>query len=140
MEGGANEAARLERENALFGDSLVFHGASYAATVVQIGRSGPRAFTTTAGFPLEFVPQNDPTQLHVGDTLHVKVVGGGEPVSGIGIDARNIADSAETGDPWLSMSADANGVAHLPLAKPGPWLRCVRASPTPELPSPRELP
>lgn len=122
LEGGVSEAARLERENALAGDSLVFHGASYAATVVQVGRSGSRAFSSTAGFPLEFVPQNDPAQLHVGDTLHVKVLGGGKPAAGIGIDARNIADSAEAQNPWTSLSADANGVVHLALPKPGPWL------------------
>lgn len=122
IEGGASEAARLERENVLAGDSVVFHGASYAATVVQVGRSGPRAFSSTAGFPLEFVPLNDPAQLHVGDTLHVRVLGGGKPVDGIGIDARNAADTAETPNPWTSVSADANGVVHLALPKAGPWL------------------
>lgn len=122
LEGGTSEAARLERENALTGDSIVFHGASYAATVVQVGRSGARAFSLTAGFPLEFVPLNDPAQLHVGDTLHVKVLGGGKPVAGIGIDARNVSDSAETQNPWTTLSADANGVLHLALPKPGPWL------------------
>ena len=122
IEGGASEAERLERDNALTGDSLVFHGASYAATAVQVGRSGPRAFSSTAGFPLEFVPLNDPAQLHVGDTFHVKVLGGGKPVAGIGIDARNVADTAETPNPWTSLNADANGVVHLTLPKPGPWL------------------
>lgn len=122
LEGGVSEAARLERENVLAGDSVVYHGASYAATVVQVGRSGPRAFSATAGFPLEFVPLNDPAQLHVGDTLHVRVLGGGKPVAGIGVDARNVADTAETPNPWTTLSADANGVVHLALPKGGPWL------------------
>ena len=117
LEGGTSEAARLERENVLAGDSLVFHGASYAATVVQVGRAGPRAFSSTAGFPLEFVPLSDPAHLHVGDTIHVRVLGGGKAVSGIGIDARNVADTS-----WTPLNADANGVVHLPLPQPGPWL------------------
>lgn len=121
VEGGTSEADRLERENLLVGDSLVFHGASYAATVVQVGRAGPRAFSSIAGFPLEFVPLNDPAQLHVGDTLRVTMLGGGRPVAGIGIDARNAADTAET-NPWTTVSADANGVVHLALPKAGPWL------------------
>lgn len=123
LEGGGAEAARLERENALAGhDSLVYNGASYAATVVQVGRSGARSYSRTAGFPLEFVPLNDPAMLHVGDTLHVRVLGGGRPVAGIGIDARNVADTAETPNPWTTLSGDASGVVHLPLPKPGPWL------------------
>ncbi len=116
-EGGGAEAARLERENALVGDSLVYHGASYASTVVQVGRAGPRAFSSTAGFPLEFVPLSDPTHLHVGDTLHIRVLGGGKAAASIGTDARNVADTS-----WTTLSADANGVVHLPLTKSGPWL------------------
>jgi len=121
-EGGGAEATRLERENALVGDSLVFHGASYAATVVQVGRAGARAFSLTAGFPLEFVPLSDPAHLHVGDTLRVRVLGGGKAARGIGIDARNAADSVGTENPWTTLNADANGVVHLALSKPGPWL------------------
>ena len=130
LEGGANDAARLERENVFAGqDSVVFHGASYAATLVQVGRGGPRAFATTAGFPLEFVPVTDPGQLHEGDTLHVKIIGGDAPMAGIGLDATPAMDSAATGsagstqeNTWVALTADANGVAHLPLTKSGWWL------------------
>lgn len=127
-EGGASEAARLERDNVLAGhDSAIFHGASYAATAVQVGRGGPRGFSATAAFPLEFVPVNDPAHLRVGDTLHVKVLGAGKPVPNIGVDARTIADSASAApasdqNPWTSLTADANGVAHLALPQAGPWL------------------
>lgn len=116
-EGGGAEAARLESTNALGGDSLVFHGASYASTVVQVGRAGPRAFASTAGFPLEFVPLGDPAHLHVGDTLHVRVMGGGKAIAAIGVDARNVADTS-----WTTLNADADGVVHLTLTKSGPWL------------------
>lgn len=130
LEGGATDAARLERENVFAGqDSVVFHGASYAATLAQVGRAGPRAFSTTAGFPLEFVPVNDPAQLHEGDTLHVKVVGGGAPVPGIGLDATPAMDSTpavpaggEQQNTWAALTADASGVVHLPLTKSGLWL------------------
>lgn len=73
-EGGAAEAARLERENTLAGlDSVIFTAASYAATIAQVGTGGPRAFARTSGIRLEFVPLNDPGHAHVGDTLHVKM-------------------------------------------------------------------
>lgn len=128
-EGGAAAADRLEREHTLHGaDSVVFHGASYAATVVQVGRGGERAFSRTAGFPLEFMPLTDPVSLHAGDTLRVRVLGEGRPAAGIGVDARPAADTtgaAPAGDepsPWISLQADANGIVLIPLTKSGLWL------------------
>lgn len=128
LEGGSAAADRLERENALAGhDSVVFQGVSYAATVVQVGRGGARGFGTTAGFPLELVPLNDPSSLHVGDTLHVRLLGGGQPAAHIGLDATPAdtttrAAGAEAPNLWVSVTADANGVAHIPLTRAGPWL------------------
>lgn len=126
-EGGAAEAARLERENALAGqDSLVYHATSYAEAVVEVGRGGPRAFATSTGLPLEFVPVNDPSHLHEGDTLHVKVVGNGKAVPNIGIFAGPAADTtagatASGANTSLSLVADDAGVVHLPLTKSGAW-------------------
>lgn len=127
-EGGAAEAARLERDNSLAGfDTVVYTGASYAATILQLGTGGPRAFFKTAGFPLEFVPVNDPGHVHLGDTLHVKIVGSGKPVAGIAIDATPANDTiASAGAPATNLAvtlmADANGVVHIPLTKAGPWM------------------
>lgn len=139
-EGGALEATRLEREGTLARmDSVVFDAASYASTIVDVGRGGPRAFTKQVGFPLEFVPVNDPAHVHVGDTLHVKVYGAGKPVPGIGVDAMPALDTVTTGAPAtgaapagtspssaaierVTLHADANGVVHLPLTKAGAWM------------------
>lgn len=128
LEGGSAAADRLERENTMAGhDSVSYSGASYAATVVQVGRGGARGFSTAAGFPLEFIPLNDPTALHVGDTLHVRILGGGQPAAHIGLDATP-ADSSgrtasgEAANPWVALQADANGVARVHVTKAGPWL------------------
>ena len=126
-EGGASEAARLERENAFAGqDSVVYTSGSYAFTVVEVGRGGPRAFSKSAGFALEFTPLNDPAHLHQGDTLHFKVVGAGKPVPNIGVFAGPAVDTSATAtaqqaEASLTLSADANGVVHLPLTKAGAW-------------------
>lgn len=124
LEGGAGEASRLERESALGGaDSLTYASTSYAATTVQVGRGGPRAFSRSTGFPLEFVPVSDPAHLHVGDTLHVRILGGGRPVGGLGIDASGTMDSSGTpGSVPAALLADPSGVAHVPLTKAGPWM------------------
>lgn len=124
-EGGAGEAARLERENAFVGmDSVIYTGASYAATVFELGTGGPRAFSKSAGFPLEFVPVNDPAHVHLGDTLHVKVLGAGEPVPNTSVDATPAFDStAAVGmSGAVTLTTDASGILHLPLTKAGPWM------------------
>ena len=127
-EGGTAEASRLESQNALAGqDSLVYHATSYATAVFEVGRGGPRAYSVSTGVPLEFIPVNDPAHLHVGDTLHVKVVGDGKPVPNIGVYAGPATDttaapsasgSAVTS---LTLAADNSGVLHLPLTKAAPW-------------------
>ena len=132
-EGGAAEAARLERETPFAGlDSVIFTAASYAATVVEVGSGGPRAFAKSAGIRLEFVPMNDPSHLQVGDTLHVRVLGNGSPVPGIGIelaaglDRTTDATAAVMRIPFM---ADAKGVVHISLDKAGPvMLRSAYAS------------
>lgn len=124
-EGGAAEAARLERENAFAGmDSVIYTGTSYAATAVQVGHGGPRAFSLLAGYALELVPLNDPGHLHVGDTLHVRVLAAGQPVSNIEIEAMPAIDSV-TASPApgpAALPADMNGIAHVPLTKAGAWM------------------
>ena len=130
-EGGAAEAGRLERENTLAGlDSVIFTAASYAATIAQVGAGGPRAFGKAAGLRLEFVALNDPAHAHVGDTLHVKVLGNGAPVPNIGVDLAAGVDSAASATVTrIAFNADANGIVHLPLSSAGPkMLRSAYAS------------
>ena len=132
-EGGALEAARLERENALAGlDSVIFTHAGFAATVAEIGTGGPRAFSKTAGLRLEFAPLNDPSHVHVGDTLHVRMLGNGSPVAGLGVELATALDSAAVATATVTrvaFTADAKGVVHIPLDKSGPvMLRSAYAS------------
>ena len=126
-EGGAAEAARLEADAAFMkNDSVLYISRSYAATILQLGTAGPRAFSRTAGYPLEFVPVNDPAHVHLGDTLHVRVMGNGKAVPNIGIDASPAADTTAaagtTTSEMVALKADANGIVHLPLTKAGPWM------------------
>ena len=132
LEGGAAEAARLDATNALAGqDSITFQATSYATAIIQVGRGGPRAFAVSTGVPLEFVPVNDPGHLHVGDTLHLKVVGGGTPVANIGVYGGPAIDSATAAgvsahapsgaNTSLTLATDADGVLHVPLTAAGAW-------------------
>lgn len=127
-EGGAAEAARLERDSALMAvDTVAYASRSFATTILQLGAGGPRAFSKTAGYPLEFVPLNDPAHVHVGDTLHIRILGDGRAVPRIGIDATPAADTTAAAGTapatqMVALIADANGVVHLPLTKAGAWM------------------
>ena len=123
-EGGAGEAARLERDQAFTqGDSLTYASTSYAVTAVQVGKGGPRAFSLSTGFPLQFVPLTDPAHLHVGDTLQVRVLGGGRAEAGIVIDATgSLNNSATPAAALISFVAGSDGVVQVPLTKSGPWM------------------
>ena len=130
-EGGAAEAGRLERENSLAGlDSVIYAAASYAATLAQVGVGGARAFGKAAGLRLEFVALNDPAHVHVGDTLHVRVLGNGAPLPNIGVDLAAGVDSTATASVIrIALNADAQGIVHLPLSSAGPMmLRSAYAS------------
>ena len=124
-EGGASEATRVEGDKTISSlDSVIFTYASFAETIVQVGQGGTRAFNLSAGYLLEYVPINDPAHLHVGDTLHLKVMGSGKAVAGIGIDAKPAADTAvgSVAAPYTTFKADASGAVHLPLTKAGAWI------------------
>lgn len=127
-EGGAGEADRLERGNTFAAtDSIEYASRSYAATVVQVGRGGPTTFSRTAGYPLEFVPRQNPLHLHVSDTLHVKMVSFGKNVAEISIEATPAADTLVAADPaapsrTVRLATDSKGILHLPLTSPGRWI------------------
>lgn len=125
-EGGSLEAARVEQANTFAGlDSVIFTHAGYAATIAEVGKGGPRAFAKAAGIRLEFVPVNDPSHVHVGDTLHVTMLGNGSPVAGLGIELATGLDSlaaATAAVTRVAFTADANGVVHIPLERAGPTL------------------
>ena len=123
-EGGADEATRLERENAFAGrDSVVYHSASYATTIVQLGKGGPTAYDNSTGQPLQFIPLADPLRSRVGDTLHVRIEGNGKPLPNTGLYTNGVVDSTATGaEATTHLMTDSQGVAHIPLTKSGSWI------------------
>ena len=135
LEGAPEALARVDREGLLRGrDSVTRRYAKYAKTLVEIGTNGPRAFGRIAGHPLEFMPQNDPARLRVGDTLRVRLVYQGQPVIGIRVHS-DVVDSAGSrpAAPSAGQSAasangsttdfvsDADGQIRVPITRAGLW-------------------
>lgn len=128
LEGAPEVAARYEREGKLPTDSITRRYAKYAKTIVEVGQNGARAFSRPAGHPLEFIPLQDPAALRAGDTLAVRLLYRGAPLSGARLHASGVP--METGlDPEaaarqaveMESETDARGVARFVVQKAGLW-------------------
>ena len=144
LEGAPALAERYEREGAYpKTDSVTQMSAKFAKTIVEVGEGGSRAFGKVAGHPLELVPLNDPSALHPGDTLAVRLLYLGRPVPGAHLHAGAsppgltvMSDSAESARAPaakdLSAETGADGTARIVLGEPGLWnVRTVHAAPAP---------
>lgn len=143
LEGAPALAERYERESAYpKSDSVTQVSVKFAKTIVEIGSNGPRAFDRAVGHALELVPLSDPSALHRGDTLVVRLVYRGRPVPGALLRAGAAAtgvtatsDSARMAAPApaeVSAETDAEGVARIPVANGGLWnVRTLFAAPVP---------
>jgi uncharacterized GH25 family protein/ketosteroid isomerase-like protein len=128
LEGAPEALASIEREGLLGGrDSVTRRYAKYAKTLVQIGSRGGRAFSRTAGHPLEFVPASDPARLRVGDTLIVRLLYGGRAAGGVRAHAGAVdwplADEASAAAPSddVHLTSDESGALRVPITRPGLW-------------------
>jgi uncharacterized GH25 family protein/ketosteroid isomerase-like protein len=131
LEGAPDVVARYERDGTMPTDSVTMHTAKFAKTLVQVGAGGASAFARAAGHALEFVPLNDPSDLHPGDTLRVQVLFRGTPLAHAVVHAGRApvaGDDAPGADE--SLTGDANGVVAFPVFRAGMWnLRTGFAAP-----------
>jgi uncharacterized GH25 family protein len=90
----------------------------HATTFVRVGdRTTDSSWSNALGFGLEIVPERDPTRLMAGDTLPVRVLRGGAPMSNFAVGA------AREGAPHAQFfRTDASGRARIVLPTRGRWL------------------
>ncbi|MGK2935260.1 MAG: DUF4198 domain-containing protein [Gemmatimonadaceae bacterium] len=129
LEGAPEALDRVDREGLLAGrDSVTRRYAKYAKTLVEVGRGGPRAFSRTAGHPLEFHPLRDPSELRPGDSLALRVVYRGRSLAGARVHAGYVAAlssppptaaAASVADAHLTANAD--GVIRVAITSAGLW-------------------
>ncbi|MEW5916548.1 MAG: DUF4198 domain-containing protein [Gemmatimonadota bacterium] len=132
LEGNRELAERYERDGAYPKTaSVTQRAAKYAKTIVEIGRGGPRAFARTVAHALEFVPVNDPSTLHAGDSLAVRLLFRAQPVAGAHLHAGVApAPNAAQDEKDLSVVTGSDGVAKIPLQRAGLWnARTLHAAP-----------
>lgn len=90
----------------------------HAKTFVRVGQSAAdRSWSEPAGMTLEIVPEKDPTALHPGDELPVRVLREGKPFPSFPVGL------VREGDPHDTVQrTDAEGRATFRLDRAGRWL------------------
>lgn len=89
----------------------------YAKALVRVGQPPASGGDHALGLPLELVAEQDPTTLHAGDALRVRVLLRGQPLPG----ARVWAYRQQAGQHVLIATTDQAGNAGVPV-EPGTWL------------------
>ncbi|MDQ7031814.1 MAG: DUF4198 domain-containing protein, partial [Desulfonauticus sp.] len=101
-------------------------GGKYIKSVklfLRVGRKVSNSYKKVFGYPIEIVPQKDPTLLKVGENLPLRVLYYGKPLNNVTVFA--IYDgykTAEKGMYPIKTKTDRNGVANVKLDRPGKWL------------------
>lgn len=128
LEGVPETLERLEREGGLPADSVTRRYAKYAKTLVEVGTNGPRIATRPVGHPLELVPLRDPSTLQVGDTLPLRLLFHGRPLSGARVHAGFVAppsgaelDVLAGSERHMERVTDDQGSFRIPLREAGLW-------------------
>lgn len=128
LEGVPETLERLEREGGLPSDSVTRRYAKYAKTLVEVGTGGPRVAMRSLGHPLEFVPLRDPSTLHAGDTLALRLLFQGRPLSGAKVHAGVVSpapgtelDALAGTERHMERVTDDDGSFRVPLPEAGLW-------------------
>ncbi len=89
-----------------------------AKTCVRVGEpSEDRSWAEPLGLALEMVPEKDPTRLKTGETLPLRVLWQGKPISGLSVGSVGGAPGHGS-----LQKTDAEGRVSVILDRPGPWL------------------
>ena len=90
----------------------------HAKAFVAVGKvAGDRSWAEPTGMSFELVPENDPTALHAGDALTVRLLERGEPVAGLAVGLVHAG-----GAKGELRKTDAAGRVTFRLDKVGRWL------------------
>ena len=92
----------------------------HVKTLVQVGTARSNEFSTPMGYPAELIPVENPYTLAAGATLRVKTLVDGKPAANQYVLYGGV-DASEANIPPQSVRSNAQGIATIPLSKPGLW-------------------
>jgi hypothetical protein len=93
----------------------------YLKALVRAGSgAGDHAYAKPVGFAIEFVPEEDPYSMKVGDTMPVRLLWKGKPASGVLVEAAR-AGASGPAEGYSVGRTDSEGRVHVPLSAAGKW-------------------
>lgn len=126
--------AAREQQNQLNQPSQELY-AKHVKAIFQVGNEKSEHYKEILGYPVEFVPQQNPYTLHEGDALEVQLLENGKPLadhyvySGFSeaADHDHAHKDAEHHHDEVQQKTDKNGMLSINLEHEGQWyLRCIR--------------
>ena len=97
----------------------------HVKAIVQVGDARSGEWSGELGYPVEFIPLQNPYELSVGDELEVRFLRAGEPVADQIVYANHEFnhEHADTGGHVVAVTTrtDGDGVATIPLSGGGRW-------------------
>jgi Domain of unknown function (DUF4198) len=91
----------------------------HVKAIFQVGESKTGGFKTALGYPVEIIPQQNPYDLKIGNTIEVLCLKDGKPVADQFVMVGRESNRRVIATP--SVRADANGVARVKLTGGGKW-------------------
>ena len=91
----------------------------HVKALLQVGETRTDAFATVLGYPAEIVPLTNPYALKIGDTLAVRTLLDGNPVTRQLVIAGGERDGKAIAETWDR--SDSSGVARFALSGAGKW-------------------
>lgn len=135
-----NDRSLITLEQAKFDEYLALEGlpkvklgpevySRCAKSLIAVGGRGDPAFTKAVGLTVELVPETDPTTLHAGSKLTVRLLHEGKPLANALVMALDRADPLTP----QRVRSDPAGRATFTLPRAGMWLiKAVHMVPAPK--------
>ena len=94
----------------------------FAKLIVQVGGKRDEVYRKVLGWPVEIIPDRNPTSLKVGDQIKFKILFDGKPVFGVRAKVWNRFDNRTT---LQNIYTQQDGTIEARISSPGPWMVTV---------------
>ncbi len=128
---GVLDMLEWRKENNALDQPAAEKYSKHVKVIFQVGDKMTEDWKTPLGYPIEFIPQRNPYELHVGETLPIRLLKDGKPLANQLVYAGFSAGShshdhgeqagAEHRHDEGQMNTDADGIVNLKIDHEGKW-------------------
>ena len=117
------DAVRIQRQkNNVVNAPARVNTRLFGKLIVQVGEKRDEIYKKVMGWPVEIIPDRNPTSLKVGDQIKFKILFDGKPVFGVRAKVWNRFDNRTT---LQNIYTQQDGTIEARISSPGPWMVTV---------------